>query len=151
MARTIEITDGVLPTTTRNWLKKEMEQFGEVDVCHMGNRENPREEPPWVRFCEPRSAEKAMAAIMEGKVYLDGLQIKAELRSGMKRPAPPPRRRETEQQRRDLDFSSRDFYIEQGARGRDKRDRDRRRRSPSSRSRSRSRSRDRGRRRRGRS
>eukprot|EP00416_Gambierdiscus_australes_P038286 CAMPEP_0171104674 /NCGR_PEP_ID=MMETSP0766_2-20121228/61136_1 /TAXON_ID=439317 /ORGANISM="Gambierdiscus australes, Strain CAWD 149" /LENGTH=202 /DNA_ID=CAMNT_0011565339 /DNA_START=149 /DNA_END=758 /DNA_ORIENTATION=+ len=117
MARTIEITDGVYSTTTRNWLKKEMEQFGEVDVCHMGNRDNPQEEPPWVRFCDPRSAEKAMAAIQAGQVFLDGLMIKAELRSAIKRP-PPPVRREREQ-RRDLDFSSRDFYMEQGVRDRD--------------------------------
>mmetsp|Transcript_77542 Transcript_77542/g.179757 ORF Transcript_77542/g.179757 Transcript_77542/m.179757 type:complete len:176 (+) Transcript_77542:155-682(+) len=126
MARTIEITDGVYSTTTRNWLKKEMEQFGEVDVCHMGKRDNPQEEPPWVRFCDPRSAEKAMAAIQAGQVFLDGLMIKAELRSAIKRP-PPPVRREREQ-RRDLDFSSRDFYMEQGVRDRDRdgRDRDRR-------------------------
>mmetsp|Transcript_5160 Transcript_5160/g.7984 ORF Transcript_5160/g.7984 Transcript_5160/m.7984 type:complete len:103 (-) Transcript_5160:154-462(-) len=102
-----------------------------------------------------------MAAIQTGKVFLDGLQIKAELRSAMKRP-PPPVHHKTET-RRDLDFSSRDFYMEQGTREKTK-DRDRRRRSPSksrsrgrgrsqsrSRDRSRGRSHDRDRRRRGRS
>ena len=44
MANSIEITGGVVDTTSRLWLKREMERFGEVDVCHMGNRSNPVEE-----------------------------------------------------------------------------------------------------------
>lgn len=66
MANTIEITGGVGETTSRMWLKQEMERFGRVDVCHMGNRMNPQEEPPWVRFYEPQGAEGALAAIRAG-------------------------------------------------------------------------------------
>jgi len=114
MASTIEITDGVVETTSRMWLKKEMERFGEVDVCHMGNRNNPTEEPPWVRFTRPNSAESALAAIRAGQVFVDGLMVKADWRSSRKGPPAPTREQHS---RRDLEVTSRDLFMEQRDRG----------------------------------
>eukprot|EP00449_Zooxanthella_nutricula_P040325 CAMPEP_0198595292 /NCGR_PEP_ID=MMETSP1462-20131121/141727_1 /TAXON_ID=1333877 /ORGANISM="Brandtodinium nutriculum, Strain RCC3387" /LENGTH=51 /DNA_ID=CAMNT_0044326927 /DNA_START=42 /DNA_END=194 /DNA_ORIENTATION=+ len=45
---------------------------------------NPKEEPPWVRFYEPNGAEQALAAIKSGQVFLDGLKLQAEYKSGRK-------------------------------------------------------------------
>mmetsp|Transcript_86145 Transcript_86145/g.216807 ORF Transcript_86145/g.216807 Transcript_86145/m.216807 type:complete len:153 (+) Transcript_86145:66-524(+) len=149
-SRTIQITSGVYVNTTRMWLKKELERFGEIDVCHMGNRERPEEEPPWVRFNSPKAAEDALAAIEKGEVFVDGAQLKAEWRSGVGRPAPS---REKTTSRRDLDFSSRDLMMGGGGGGGRDRDRSRSRKRSRSRRRrrdSRSRSRDRDRDRRGR-
>lgn len=154
MANTIEITGGVGETTSRMWLKQEMERFGRVDVCHMGNRMNPQEEPPWVRFYEPQGAEGALAAIKAGQVFVDGLMLQAEYKSGRRVTEKPRTTNYTAPLRRDLEVNSRDLFMEQEReriRGGD-RDRDRdRRRSKSRGKRSRSRSRSRRRRRRSRS
>mmetsp|Transcript_38469 Transcript_38469/g.90464 ORF Transcript_38469/g.90464 Transcript_38469/m.90464 type:complete len:181 (+) Transcript_38469:77-619(+) len=166
---TIEFTGGVVSTTSRLWLKREMERFGEVDVCHMGNRDNPVEEPPWVRFKDSQAAEKALEAIKNSQVVLDGNVLEAEWKAnrrggggGFPRDAVS---------RRDLEVNSRDLFLEQerarvrggdrgggggggnrggdrgGDRGRGGRSRSRGRRRDDSRDRGRrSRSRDRGRR-----
>eukprot|EP00429_Kryptoperidinium_foliaceum_P133487 CAMPEP_0176284556 /NCGR_PEP_ID=MMETSP0121_2-20121125/51911_1 /TAXON_ID=160619 /ORGANISM="Kryptoperidinium foliaceum, Strain CCMP 1326" /LENGTH=225 /DNA_ID=CAMNT_0017625005 /DNA_START=54 /DNA_END=728 /DNA_ORIENTATION=+ len=74
---TIEIT-GCSTSTTRMILKREMERFGHVDVCHMGNRDNPSAEPPWVRFADPKAADSALDAIKAGLVIIDGFAINAQ-------------------------------------------------------------------------
>mmetsp|Transcript_52553 Transcript_52553/g.113711 ORF Transcript_52553/g.113711 Transcript_52553/m.113711 type:complete len:156 (-) Transcript_52553:88-555(-) len=147
MANTLEITSGVVETTSRMWLKKEMERFGPVDVCHMGNRSNPQEEPPWVRFVNPQSCEDALASVKAGQVFLDGLMVQAQYKSGRRGPAPSS----APSTRRDLEVSSRDLFMEQERQrirgGPRERERDRRRSRSRSRSRRRRRSssRDRGR------
>eukprot|EP00927_Polykrikos_kofoidii_P080560 TRINITY_DN77453_c0_g1_i1.p1 TRINITY_DN77453_c0_g1~~TRINITY_DN77453_c0_g1_i1.p1 ORF type:complete len:172 (-),score=27.37 TRINITY_DN77453_c0_g1_i1:75-590(-) len=153
MANTVEIIGGVGETTSRMWLKKEMERFGSVDVCHMGNRSNPGDEPPWVRFVKPTEAEEALNAINAGQVFLDGLKLQAQWKSGRRVSTSGGgigggSMRDAPAQRRDLEVSSRDLFMEQERqriRGRGGGDRDRERGRKRSRSRSRS-----GRRRRGR-
>lgn len=140
-SRTIELTDGVAPTLTRLWLKKKMDVFGRVEVCHMGNRASQHTERPWVRFEKTAYAEAALAAIKSGQVFLDGMQVQAEMRTSKQRPPPrdvPSRGgdrrggdRGAPTGRRNLDFSARDLM--QGDRRRGGRS------SSSSRSRSRSR------------
>eukprot|EP00429_Kryptoperidinium_foliaceum_P068221 CAMPEP_0176073576 /NCGR_PEP_ID=MMETSP0120_2-20121206/36764_1 /TAXON_ID=160619 /ORGANISM="Kryptoperidinium foliaceum, Strain CCMP 1326" /LENGTH=234 /DNA_ID=CAMNT_0017407261 /DNA_START=53 /DNA_END=755 /DNA_ORIENTATION=- len=113
MANTIEITGGVGESTSRMILKQEMERFGRVDVCHMGNRQNPKEEPPWIRFAEPGGAENALAAIKNGQVFIDGLLLHADYRSSRKVPDYPTRARNAGPSRRDLEVNSRDLFFEQ--------------------------------------
>ncbi|CAK9102236.1 Hypothetical protein SCF082_LOCUS47785 [Durusdinium trenchii] len=148
--RTIQFIGGVFIQTTRMYLKKEMERYGEVEVCHMGNRDKPEEEPPWVRFLTEKAAQDALDAIEKGEVYVDGNQLKAQwrpARGGRGGPRPPmPEREKEPSHRRDLDFSSRDMMLQaRAAAGRNSRresrgrsgSRDRRRRRSRSRSRSR--------------
>mmetsp|Transcript_92613 Transcript_92613/g.258888 ORF Transcript_92613/g.258888 Transcript_92613/m.258888 type:complete len:152 (+) Transcript_92613:68-523(+) len=147
MANTIELIGGVGEATSRMYLKQEMERFGKVDVCHMGNRQNPKEEPPWIRFAEPSGAENALSAIKSNQVFLDGVLLQADYRSSRRAPE-HPRRDHAGPSRRDLEVNSRDLFLEQererlrgGGRDRDRRrSRSRRRRD--------SRERDRDRRRR---
>eukprot|EP00747_Dinoflagellata_sp_TGD_P197225 gnl/TRDRNA2_/TRDRNA2_68351_c0_seq1.p3 gnl/TRDRNA2_/TRDRNA2_68351_c0~~gnl/TRDRNA2_/TRDRNA2_68351_c0_seq1.p3 ORF type:complete len:158 (-),score=17.06 gnl/TRDRNA2_/TRDRNA2_68351_c0_seq1:300-773(-) len=155
---TITITEGVSVSTSRLSLKAQMDRFGEIDVCHMGSRTNPEDEPPWIRFKDPQACERAVEAINRGEVYVDGIPIKATVRNTRRAPPPPPQERGV--QRRDLEVNSRDLFMErQRDRGRDrdrrrsrsdsrnkKRRRDRKSSSSSSSSRSRSRSKDRKRR-----
>merc|ERR1712217_455240 len=77
-SRTINITSGTV--TTRLWLKKEMERFGRVEVCHTGNRMNPLAEPPWVRFATTTAAEVALKCISEGQVLVDGVPVTAVMK-----------------------------------------------------------------------
>lgn len=107
-SRTIMITTGAV--TTRLWLKKEMERFGRVEVCHTGNRMNPEIEAPWVRFEKASSVETALEAINAGQCTdPHGVTIKAVLKSSS-RPEPekpvPSRQQAT---RRDLETNSRDL------------------------------------------
>merc|ERR1712137_81345 len=127
-SRTIQITGGVV--ATRLWLKKEMERFGRVEVCHTGNRQNPIGEPPWVRFATLTQAESALEAINGGQVLIDGCTIQAQFKSS--RPPPPPQRTAPVPRRseRDMDITSRDIAQQL---------RNRRRRSSSSSSSSRKR------------
>eukprot|EP00435_Cladocopium_sp_Y103_P055755 s615_g18.t1 len=78
--RTLQFIGGVFVQTTRMYLKQAMERFGEVEVCHMGNRNNPEEEPPWVRFMTEKAAQDALDALNKGEVYVDGNQLKAQWR-----------------------------------------------------------------------
>lgn len=132
MSNTIEITEGVVESTTRMWLKREMERFGQVEVCHMGNRQNPKGEPPWVRFASSKSAEQALDAIKKGEVFVDGIQIKAE-RSNKRGPPLVPR------EPRDMECGSRDLFLNSRAGGKRRGRSPSRKKSSSSRSCSRSR------------
>merc|ERR1712113_540818 len=76
--RTLAITEGLVQT--RLWLKKEMERFGRVEVCHTGNRMNPVAEPPWVRFATTTAAEVALKCISEGQVLVDGVPVTAVMK-----------------------------------------------------------------------
>ncbi|CAK0845664.1 unnamed protein product, partial [Prorocentrum cordatum] len=110
MSNTIEFTGGCGATTTRMVLKREMERFGHVDVCHMGNRDNPKAEPPWVRFASSTAADAAVESTRRG---------------------PPLVSREP----RDAEVGSRELFMQRlrgGGGDRDrKRSRSRGRRSPS--------------------
>lgn len=92
---------------SRLWLKKEMEKFGHVEVCHTGNRQNLEAEPPWVRFGKSSSAEAALNAINAGQVLLDGGILKAELRRAGLRPA--ALRQSTQRSDQDMEITSRDL------------------------------------------
>jgi len=121
--RTIAITAGTVGT--RLWLKKEMERFGRVEVCHTGNRSNPEAEPPWVRFEKASSAETCMIAMKAGQVILDGGPILGELKRGGRQQAPPPQIMRRNEQ--DMEITSRDLARQMQGRGRvdDRRGRDR--------------------------
>eukprot|EP00929_Paragymnodinium_shiwhaense_P033841 TRINITY_DN18511_c0_g1_i1.p1 TRINITY_DN18511_c0_g1~~TRINITY_DN18511_c0_g1_i1.p1 ORF type:complete len:174 (+),score=22.76 TRINITY_DN18511_c0_g1_i1:231-752(+) len=109
-ASTIEFTGGVSEITTRMVLKREMERFGPVDVCHMGNRQNPKGEPPWVRFVRQSSADEALKAIGQGNVMLDGVLLEAN-RSAKR--GPPLVAREP----RDQEMGSRDLFLKRAGLG----------------------------------
>mmetsp|Transcript_41248 Transcript_41248/g.92637 ORF Transcript_41248/g.92637 Transcript_41248/m.92637 type:complete len:166 (+) Transcript_41248:104-601(+) len=104
MASTIEITSGVPDSCTRMVLKREMERFGQVDVCHMGNRQDPTNEPPWVRFANSKSADAALTAIKANEVFIDGIIIAAD-RSNKR--GPPLVSREP----RDAEIGSRELFL----------------------------------------
>lgn len=124
---TIQITGGVVGS--RLWLKTAMEKFGRVEVVHTGNRQDPTGEPPWVRFGAASAAEKALEAINNGLVLLDGATLTAEFKTGGR--AAPPRFAESRQRPlHKMELTSRDLAQEASRRGRGR-----------SRSRSRSRSR----------
>lgn len=105
-SRTIQITGRIV--SSRIWLKKEMERFGRVEVCHTGNRQNPEGEPPWVRFEKTSSAEVALQAINSGQVLLEGEPLTAEMKRGgrTQQPSGPAMQRS---ERRDLEITSRDL------------------------------------------
>jgi len=128
MSNTIEFVGGCGATTTRMVLKREMERFGHVDVCHMGNRDNPTAEPPWVRFAQSSSADAAVEAIQRGEVMVDGMVLTAQKST---RRGPPLVSREP----RDAEVGSRELFMQRlrgGGGDRDrKRSRSRGRRSPS--------------------
>merc|ERR1712113_909493 len=104
-SRTIQITEGVV--RSRLTLKSEMERFGRVEVCYMGNRHDPLAEPPWVRFEKASSADLALQAINSDQVVFDGGTVRAEFKKG-RRPHPHPRQ-STQCNKRDLDITSRDI------------------------------------------
>eukprot|EP00746_Dinoflagellata_sp_MGD_P135098 gnl/MRDRNA2_/MRDRNA2_69015_c0_seq1.p1 gnl/MRDRNA2_/MRDRNA2_69015_c0~~gnl/MRDRNA2_/MRDRNA2_69015_c0_seq1.p1 ORF type:complete len:174 (+),score=26.20 gnl/MRDRNA2_/MRDRNA2_69015_c0_seq1:76-597(+) len=74
---TIEIQSGVSELTSRIALKKLMSSFGEVEVCHIGNR---GKDKPFIRFREPASAEQALQAVKAGQVILEGNLVTADYR-----------------------------------------------------------------------
>eukprot|EP00931_Biecheleriopsis_adriatica_P010066 TRINITY_DN111166_c0_g1_i1.p1 TRINITY_DN111166_c0_g1~~TRINITY_DN111166_c0_g1_i1.p1 ORF type:complete len:174 (+),score=18.91 TRINITY_DN111166_c0_g1_i1:84-605(+) len=154
--RMLEIVGGVGPTVNRLHLKTQMEQFGQVDVVHMGNRNNPEAEPPKVRFVKAEHAQKALDAINAQTVCVNGVFIQARFKeskgagrgggsggTSTSRGKDPPADR--------AEFSSRDVMSsrKEPSRSRERRDsraRERRDRSRSRDRRSRDRrSRDRGR------
>ncbi|CAE7552512.1 APUM3 [Symbiodinium pilosum] len=108
MSTCIQIVEGVVPGINRLALKGHMEQFGQVDLVHMGNRQNPEEEPPKVRFSTPEAAQRALEAINGGQVVIDGMLLKAQYMQGKGRGrgAPPTA---TE---RNLEVTSRDLFLE---------------------------------------
>lgn len=124
MANTIEILGGCAASTTRMVLKREMEQFGAVAVCHMGNRERAAEEPPWVRFVDGRGCDGALAAIERGEVVVDGIVLRAQ-RS--QRRGPPLVSRELQRDER----GSRELFMQRSKQRSKQRSRSRRRRSRS--------------------
>ncbi|CAJ1352376.1 unnamed protein product [Effrenium voratum] len=151
MSSCIQITEGMVPGINRLALKGHMEQFGQVDLVHMGNRQNPEEEPPKVRFSTPEAAQRALDAINAGQVVIDGMLLKAQFMQGKGRgrgQAPTPHER-------NLEVTSRDLFLErervknqarsersrkERSRSRDRSRRRRRRSSDSSRSRRRKKS-----------
>ena len=67
MSTCLQIIDGMVPGINRlaTWplkastnraeaLKGHMEQFGQVDLVHMGNRQNPEDEPPKAPIENPK-------------------------------------------------------------------------------------------------
>lgn len=105
-SRTIQITGAIVGS--RLWLKKEMDRFGRVEVCHTGNRQNPEAEPPWVRFEKITSAQLAVEAINSGQVLLDGAMLKANFkREGGRAADTAPRFPRSA--RGDLEVTSRDL------------------------------------------
>lgn len=133
-SRTIQITSGVV--TTRLWLKKEMERFGRVEVCHTGNRMNPTGEPPWVRFATLNAAEVALQNINLGLVLIDGTPVTAQMKpggGGGGRFPPRPADQPAYPRCRDVEITSRELALEA------RRGKKSKKSSSSSRSRSRSR------------
>ncbi|CAE8594028.1 unnamed protein product, partial [Polarella glacialis] len=86
--REIEITEGVSVATTRKTLKQALESYGEIEICHMGDRHIGPEQLPWVRFSRKESAEAALEQIQKETIFVDGLLIKANWRTNRSR-APP--------------------------------------------------------------
>eukprot|EP00746_Dinoflagellata_sp_MGD_P138924 gnl/MRDRNA2_/MRDRNA2_72474_c0_seq1.p1 gnl/MRDRNA2_/MRDRNA2_72474_c0~~gnl/MRDRNA2_/MRDRNA2_72474_c0_seq1.p1 ORF type:complete len:635 (+),score=117.84 gnl/MRDRNA2_/MRDRNA2_72474_c0_seq1:204-2108(+) len=81
--RTIKIL-GLGAKTTRLWLKKEMEKYGEVLVVYMphGRQQRscqPGPDTPYVRFSSVSMAERVFAAANAGRIVIDGKTISAEL------------------------------------------------------------------------
>eukprot|EP00441_Pelagodinium_beii_P028358 CAMPEP_0197708968 /NCGR_PEP_ID=MMETSP1338-20131121/128221_1 /TAXON_ID=43686 ORGANISM="Pelagodinium beii, Strain RCC1491" /NCGR_SAMPLE_ID=MMETSP1338 /ASSEMBLY_ACC=CAM_ASM_000754 /LENGTH=235 /DNA_ID=CAMNT_0043292901 /DNA_START=62 /DNA_END=769 /DNA_ORIENTATION=+ len=125
---TIEITDGVFAYTHRGELKRTLEQFGAIDICHkMGD---PRDDPVWVRYQYSADAEKALEAIGKGEVALGGVPLKASWKTKNEN---APGRLDRAQGIMKEGHTSRDLYLamqkkKQGGGGgsRDVRDDDRR-------------------------
>jgi hypothetical protein len=65
----IEITGGMGVGSSRLSLKRTMEIFGMVEVCHIGNREV---DLPFVRYKTIAAFEAALQALQNGSVILDG-------------------------------------------------------------------------------
>jgi len=136
MSTTITIVNGISQRTSRVALKRCMSAFGEVDACHMGDRGFMGEsfkELPIVRFKLQSSAEAALQALKGGQIYLDGMLLEGEVRSGTgntnrQRPKPPPKPAiapQTEQEmssRSLMDAGDASFSGRDGRRGDDRRD-----------------------------
>lgn len=137
--RTIHIVDGMKMSTARWSLKMELEVFGKIDVCNMGDRHNQREHPAWVKFNTREGAEKAMEAMAASKVICNGEAIKGEWRKEVAPPTPLGDILDAPE----LNLTSRDLFgVGQNTKHTRRRSRSRRRRSRSRRrSKSRSRSR----------
>eukprot|EP00933_Yihiella_yeosuensis_P071534 TRINITY_DN79736_c0_g1_i1.p1 TRINITY_DN79736_c0_g1~~TRINITY_DN79736_c0_g1_i1.p1 ORF type:complete len:176 (-),score=29.91 TRINITY_DN79736_c0_g1_i1:247-774(-) len=106
MAGTIEFPGGCGASTTRMILKRALETYGSIEVCHMGNRDDPEREPPWVRFSDPKAADAALEAINSGQVVINGNIMKAERTT---RRGPPPQVRE---QNREQEIGSRELFLQ---------------------------------------
>eukprot|EP00444_Apocalathium_aciculiferum_P069595 CAMPEP_0183573936 /NCGR_PEP_ID=MMETSP0371-20130417/132185_1 /TAXON_ID=268820 /ORGANISM="Peridinium aciculiferum, Strain PAER-2" /LENGTH=101 /DNA_ID=CAMNT_0025783965 /DNA_START=33 /DNA_END=335 /DNA_ORIENTATION=+ len=87
----IEMTAGISVSTTRKTLKQELERYGEIEICHMGERHVEPMQMPWVRYAKPESAEAALGAIKQGIVFVDGVLLQADWRTSKNRPAPRAR------------------------------------------------------------
>lgn len=107
--RTIRIIGGLSQQTSRLWLKKQMERFGPVDICHTGNRHSQTAEHPWVRFTTTTSAQTALEAAQKGELIIDGTQIQAELGAGNRRGPPPRDNTQLHRSNRDMELTSRDL------------------------------------------
>mmetsp|Transcript_83388 Transcript_83388/g.232560 ORF Transcript_83388/g.232560 Transcript_83388/m.232560 type:complete len:182 (+) Transcript_83388:110-655(+) len=81
----IEFTAGIRDTVGRIPLKKLMEQFGEVEVCHIGTR---GVDFPFVRFKERAAADAALEASKAGRVFLDGCPIMADWKGATRKTQP---------------------------------------------------------------
>jgi len=79
----IEITGGITERTSRLGLKRTMQTFGEVEVCHMGNR---AVDLPFVRYKTIAACEAALNALKNGEAFLDGLVLQ-----GVRKGTGPPR------------------------------------------------------------
>lgn len=107
MSRVLHIIDGIKLNSARWSLKMELEVYGKIDAAHMGDRNNPNSTPPWVKFNTREGAERAMEAMQQGKVFVNGYKLKAEYRKdGL---AAPPSGDNTT--RTDLDLTSRDLFM----------------------------------------
>eukprot|EP00442_Polarella_glacialis_P048849 CAMPEP_0115134980 /NCGR_PEP_ID=MMETSP0227-20121206/55431_1 /TAXON_ID=89957 /ORGANISM="Polarella glacialis, Strain CCMP 1383" /LENGTH=167 /DNA_ID=CAMNT_0002541587 /DNA_START=65 /DNA_END=569 /DNA_ORIENTATION=+ len=113
MSNCIQIIEGVVAGINRLALKGNMEQFGQVDLVHMGNRQNPEEEPPKVRFNTVESAQRALEAINSGQVCIDGMIMKARFMEGKGR----GRGTAPSQHERNLEVTSRDLFLERERQG----------------------------------
>lgn len=102
--RTLQIIEGDVPSRLR--LKAEMEKFGRVETVYMGNRHDSSSDPPMIRFALSAAAEMAMHAFNTGQVVFDGNMIKAQYKTGGRKPAPRPIEREVDER---LEASSRDL------------------------------------------
>lgn len=139
--RTIWITSGFV--TSRIQLKKQMGVFGHVEVANTGNRQNVKEEPPFVRFGTETAANAALEAMNKGQVRIDGATISGERVMGGK---PEPKIQRPNRADRDLEYTSRE--VAKGIKvGRELTSRDLMRLEAQRRNRGRSRSRSGGRRR----
>eukprot|EP00413_Alexandrium_margalefii_P030198 CAMPEP_0204560750 /NCGR_PEP_ID=MMETSP0661-20131031/32801_1 /ASSEMBLY_ACC=CAM_ASM_000606 /TAXON_ID=109239 /ORGANISM="Alexandrium margalefi, Strain AMGDE01CS-322" /LENGTH=113 /DNA_ID=CAMNT_0051568105 /DNA_START=43 /DNA_END=381 /DNA_ORIENTATION=+ len=85
--RTVHIVEGMKMYTARWSLKMELEVFGKIDVCHMGDRFNQKEHPAWVKFNSREGAQKAMEAMAQGRVLCNGEVIRGEWRTEVAAPA----------------------------------------------------------------
>eukprot|EP00928_Gymnodinium_smaydae_P076929 TRINITY_DN6002_c0_g1_i1.p1 TRINITY_DN6002_c0_g1~~TRINITY_DN6002_c0_g1_i1.p1 ORF type:complete len:241 (-),score=48.20 TRINITY_DN6002_c0_g1_i1:27-749(-) len=81
----IEFTSGIREYVGRITLKKLMEQFGEVEVCHIGTR---GVDYPFVRFQNKASADAALKAAQAGRIFLDGQPLTADWKGATKKPEP---------------------------------------------------------------
>lgn len=63
-----------------------MEQYGKVDACHMGDRENPGNAPTWIKYQTRDAAEKAMAALEGGTCLSQGEVLRGEWRTNPEQP-----------------------------------------------------------------
>lgn len=144
--RTFHLVEGIKRNTARWSLKMELEAFGKVESCHMGDRDNPDKQPAWAKFATREGAEKAFEAIAARKVYVNGVLVRAEWRKEAAPPAPVEQR----SSRGDLDINSRDLFLATAQSSGARKSRKKRSSSSSSSSRSRKRRRekekDRGRR-----
>lgn len=82
----IHITAGLKYQTARWSLKMVMEVYGKIDACHMGNRDNPVAEPPWIKYQTREGAEKAMDQLTGGLVNCHGEVLRGEWRESAEPP-----------------------------------------------------------------
>merc|ERR1711920_946756 len=106
--RILHITEGIKYETARWSMKEMLEVYGKIDACHMGDRFNPREHPPWARYHTREGAEKAMEALDRGLVVCNGCVLRGEWRRD---PAPPPPIEHNADQP-ELELTSRDLMPE---------------------------------------
>merc|ERR1712187_119830 len=102
------ITEGIKYETARWSMKEMLEVYGKIDACHMGDRFNPREHPPWAKYHTREGAEKAMEALDRGLVVCNGCVLRGEWRRD---PAPPPPIEHNADQP-ELELTSRDLMPE---------------------------------------
>lgn len=106
--RTIIVTEGVGFKTARWGLKTKFEAYGEIEAFHMGNREDPVNHPPWVRFKKQEQAERLLSAMERGEVENLGLSLR-----GKWKPDDKPYVTDgdfTSWSRPDLDLTARDIW-----------------------------------------